>query len=77
MRDGDLPAVLVGRPVEGRGHRWFATLDGREVFQFDTIQTAAPNDSPDVTALRRWLAQQAERRSERPPPSGWSRRGDR
>ncbi len=74
VRDGALPPLLIGRPRDGAsGHRWFATADGREIYQFDTIQTAAPKGTPDVTALRRWLAQQADKRSDRPLPHGWHR----
>jgi len=74
LRGGTLPALLVGRPQEGAGgHRWFATADGREVYQFDTIQSAAPKDSPDVASLRRWLGRQADGKSDRPLPHGWQR----
>jgi len=65
---GRLPHVYVARPERPgeTGHRWFATPDGKRVYEFDTVVFAGP---PDVLALRRWLARAPGERGD--PPEGW------
>jgi len=68
-----LPTLLVAGPlVRGDGGvRWFATTDGREVFEFDTVIFAAQGAEPETEELRQYLAQPAAEREKQPRPSGW------
>lgn len=75
-RDGDLPAILVAAPVRpGRdGVRWFATPDGRDVYEFDTVLHRVPEGGPRTEPLRRFLAARAVRPDTARLPTGWRRR---
>ncbi len=69
----ELPPVLVASPaVHGEtGVRWFATVDGDEIYQYDPVLFRAARNRPDVAVLRRHLALSAEQRRHRPLPTGW------
>jgi hypothetical protein len=69
----ELPAVLVASPAEHgeTGVRWFATVDGREVYQYDPVLFRAPENRPDLGALRRYLALDPDQRRHRGLPGGW------
>ena len=69
----ELPGVWVAAPlVRGEaGVRWFVTTDGASVYQFDTVLFRAPQNRPDVRALRRHLAMPGDERREQAPPAGW------
>jgi hypothetical protein len=72
LQGADLPTLLVAGPlVRGQGGvRWFATIDGREVFEFDTVIFATHGAEPETEELRRYLAQPAPER-EKQRPAGW------
>lgn len=74
VRAEGLPDLRVARPVRpGRdGVRWFATVEGEAVYEFDTVTYAVPDDAPDTGALHRYLATAADRRPP-DPPFGWRR----
>lgn len=69
----ELPAVLVASPVEygETGVRWFATVDGDAIYQYDPVLFRAADHHPDVTRLRRYLALDADQQRHRPLPTGW------
>jgi len=48
VRDGRGAALLVAAPEErGKdGVRWFATADGEEIYEYDTIVFPAPEAGP-------------------------------
>lgn len=73
LRGGELPDVLVASPAEHgeTGVRWFATVDGREVYQYDPVLFRAPENRPDLAALRRYLALDPDQRQHRGLPGGW------
>ncbi|MHC4819455.1 MAG: hypothetical protein ACYTF8_15530 [Planctomycetota bacterium] len=69
----ELPDVLVASPAEHgeTGVRWFATVDGRAIYQYDPVLFRAPDNRPDLRALRRYLALEPDQRQHRPLPGGW------
>lgn len=69
----ELPPVLVASPaVHGEtGVRWFATVDGDPIYQYDPVLFRAAGNRPDVVVLRRYLALSAEQRRNRRLPTGW------
>ncbi|MHC4224294.1 MAG: hypothetical protein ACYSUN_09920 [Planctomycetota bacterium] len=73
VEEADLPTLLVAGPlVRGEGGvRWFATTDGREVFEFDTVIFTAHGAEPETGKLRRYLAHPASERGKQPRPPGW------
>ena len=68
-----LPGLLVAAPAEHgeTGVRWFATVDGKAIYQFDPVLFRAPQNRPDLGALRRYLALDPDQRQHRPLPGGW------
>ena len=69
----ELPAVLVASPAQhgGAGVRWFATADGEAIYQYDPVLFRAPDNRPDLSGLRRYLALGSDERRVRALPGGW------
>lgn len=69
----ELPAVLVASPARHgeTGVRWFATADGKAIYQFDTVLFRASGNRPDLSGLRRYLALEPDERRVRGLPGGW------
>jgi hypothetical protein len=75
VRGDSLPDVLVARPEHpgADGPKWFATADGREIYDFDTVRLRVPPEGPDLRALRRFLALPPAERADARLPAGWER----
>lgn len=74
IRGEDLPDLFVARPEsDAAGALWFATVDGREIYAFDTVRVRVPPEGPDLRALRRFLALSPDDRAAAKVPSGWER----
>lgn len=65
--------ILTARPIQpGRtGARWFVTLDGIEVYEFDTTLFQADDDGPATVPIRRFLEQPLKKREGSSAPTGW------
>ena len=69
----DEKPLLIARPLTpGRtGARWFVTLDGVEVYEFDATLFQADDKGPATVAIRRFLSQAPDKRSGKSAPTGW------
>jgi hypothetical protein len=69
----ELPDVLVASPARHgeTGVRWFATADGKAIYQYDPVLFRAPGNRPDLSGLRRYLALGPDERRARGLPGGW------
>jgi len=73
MEPGEHPAVLLAGPIElgETGVRWFATRDGREVFEFDPTLYALGSTGPPTHDLQKFLSLSVRERSKNAPIFGW------
>jgi hypothetical protein len=73
LEGNDLPSLLVASPVRaGRdGVRWFATVDGTRIYEFDTVRYRAPAGAPRTDRLRFHVALDPADRERTRPPTGW------
>lgn len=65
--------LTVARPVRPGtdGTRWFATQDGSEIWEYDTVLFRSARGKPDIRALARFLALADKKRAETRAPYGW------
>ena len=70
---GELDPVLIAGPIEaGRtGVRWFATLDGTKIYEYDPTVFKAPPAGPNPRPMQKFLSVPAKHRSKSLRPPGW------
>jgi hypothetical protein len=69
-----LPPLCIAEPLRHgeTGVRWFATPDGLEVYEFDTVLFRSSGDRPEIQRLRSYLTLSAKQRESEPRPPGWT-----
>ena len=65
--------LTVARPVRPGtdGVRWFASPDGKEIWEYDTVLYGSVKKKPDVRPLARYLGLADKKRKGTRPPYGW------
>jgi len=72
---GEYEALLVAGPLEfgGTGVRWFATRDGKEIYEYDPTLFVAGSNGPATRDLQKFVSLPVRQRSKSDRPFGWKR----
>jgi len=73
IEPGEFEPVLVAGPLEygETGVRWFATRDGREIYEYDPTLFVAGSKGPPTRDLQKYLSLPEGQRSKSVGPFGW------